>query len=221
MQYLKADTAIDVRIGQAVDATDGVTPETTLALGTADQAELLKHNGAATIDISARTFAAVTGCDGWYDLSLTVADTDTEGMLTVVIQDSSLMLPVFKDFMVLEANAYDSLVPGTDTLHVDVQELVGQTTSAAQFESSTANIITGSAQTGTLTDIEFSTSIGGTYTADDGLNGRILTWDADTTTSALRGQAQYISDYAATNGVITVGGPFTVAPSNGDTFTIT
>ena len=125
MQLLKQSTGVDVRIGPAVDATDAVTPETTLALGTADQAELLKHNGAATVDISARTFAAVTGCDGWYDLTLTTADTDTVGMVTIVVQDASLMLPIFKDFMVVPANAYDSLVGGTDTLQADVTQWLG------------------------------------------------------------------------------------------------
>ena len=89
MHFLKQSTAVDVRIGPAVDATDGVTPETTLALGTADQAEALKHDGAATVDISARTFAAVTGADGWYDLTLSTADTGTLGQLDIVIQDSS------------------------------------------------------------------------------------------------------------------------------------
>ena len=65
MQLLKQSTGVDVRLGPFVDATDGVTPETGITLGAADQAEALKHNGAATVDISSDTWAAVTGCDGW------------------------------------------------------------------------------------------------------------------------------------------------------------
>ena len=102
MIILRQSTGIKVRVGPAVDATDAVTPETTLALGTADQAELLKANGAATVDISTATFAAVTGSDGWYDLTLTTSHTDTIGELEIIIQDSSLMLPIFAKFQVIE-----------------------------------------------------------------------------------------------------------------------
>jgi|LGVF01.2.fsa_nt_gb hypothetical protein len=133
MQEIKQSTEIKVRIGAAVDATDGVTPETTLALGTADQAELLKHNGVATVDISARTFAAITACDGWYDLTLTTADSDTLGMATVVIQDSSLMAPIFKDFMVVTANYWDSKY-GTDKLEVDLLQMGGVAQSATDLK---------------------------------------------------------------------------------------
>ena len=122
MQELRQSTEIKVRIGSAVDATDGVTPETGLSLATADQTELLKHNGAATVDVSANTFAAVTGCDGWYDLTLTTGNTDTLGQLTAVIQDSSLMCPIFRDFMVVNQNYWDSKY-STDRLQVDVREL--------------------------------------------------------------------------------------------------
>ena len=134
MQEIKQSTEIKVRIGSAVDATDGVTPETTLALGTADQAELLKHNGVATVDISARTFAAIASCDGWYDLTLTTTDTNTLGMATVVIQDSSLMAPIFKDFMVVTANYWDSKY-GTDNFEVDVLEVSGDSAAANNLEA--------------------------------------------------------------------------------------
>jgi len=127
MQFLKADTQADVRVGPCVDATDGVTPETGITLGAADQAELLEHDGSATTDISGNTFAAVTGCDGWYDLTLTAAQLDTEGMVTVVVQDSSVMLPVFKDFMVVNANVFDSLfaAAATDYLQADMLQISG------------------------------------------------------------------------------------------------
>ena len=126
MQELRQSTEIKVRVGSAVDATDGVTPETTLTLGAADQAELLKHNGAATVDISGRAFAAVTSVSGWYDLTLTTTDTNTLGQLTVVIQDSSLMAPIFRDFMVIAQQYWDSKY-STDTLQVDVTQWLGTT----------------------------------------------------------------------------------------------
>ena len=133
MQELRQSTEIKVRVGSAVDATDGVTPETTLALGTADQAELLKHNGVATVDISSNTFAAITAVDGWYDLTLTTTDTNTLGQLTVVIQDSSLMAPIFRDFMVVTANYWDSKY-STDKLEVDLTQIGGVAQSATDLK---------------------------------------------------------------------------------------
>ena len=136
MQILKADTQVIVRVGPFVDSIDGVTPETGVTLGAADQAELLKHNGTATVDISMSTWAAIIGCDGWYDLTLTMSNTDTEGLLTIVIQDSSVCLPVFANFMVVNANVYNSLyaVAAADYLQVDVIQISGDTQSATDLK---------------------------------------------------------------------------------------
>ena len=104
---LSQSTQIVVRVGPFMDATDGVTPETGITLGAADQAELLKAAGAATVDISGATWAAITGADGWYDLTLTTAHTDTLGELVVVVQDASVSLPVFMRFHVIKASVYN------------------------------------------------------------------------------------------------------------------
>lgn len=106
MQTLRKSTQVKVRIGPFVDVVDGFTPQVDITLG-GDEAELLKHSGAATVDISGNTWAAVTGCRGWYDLTLTVSNTDTEGLLTVVVQDDSDCLPVFAHFMVVSQDIYD------------------------------------------------------------------------------------------------------------------
>ena len=107
-----------------MDATNGVTPETGITLGAADQAEILKANGVATVDISGATWAAVTGCDGWYDLTITTSYSDTLGHLTVVVQDESVSLPVFGEFEVVTANYWDSKY-STDVLQVDVTQWLG------------------------------------------------------------------------------------------------
>lgn len=134
MQFLKQSTGVDVRIGPAMAVSDGLTPVTTLNLVSADEAELLKHDGTATVDITGRTIAAVTGCDGWYDLTLTTTDTNTLGMVEIVIQDTSLIYPIFKSFMVLPANSYDALVNGTDNLHSDVLAIGGDTQSGTDLK---------------------------------------------------------------------------------------
>jgi len=51
---LRQSTQIKVRVGPFVDVSDGFTPETGVALSTADEAELLKADGAATVDISSQ-----------------------------------------------------------------------------------------------------------------------------------------------------------------------
>jgi len=124
MSELKQSTSVKVKIGPFVDVGDAFTPETGIVLtgaGAADEAELLKHDAAAVVDISGRTWAAIADCDGWYNLTLTTADTDTLGELTVVVQDDSVCLPVFVRFEVVAQQYWDSKY-GADLLQVDVRE---------------------------------------------------------------------------------------------------
>jgi hypothetical protein len=149
-QLLKQSTAVTVRLGCFVDATNGVTPETGITLGAADQAEILKHSG-ATVDISGATWAAVTGASGWYDLSLTTSHTDTLGMMTVIVQDESVCLPVWKDFMVVPANVYESLINNVEFLSVTTLEndvtIAGTTITVKKKDGSTTQYT----RTGTFT----------------------------------------------------------------------
>ncbi len=132
MQELQANTEVKVRIGPFVDVGDGFTPETGITLGAADEAELLKHNGVATVDISSNTWAAISSCDGWYDLTLTSTDTNTEGLLTVVVQDDSVCLPVYAHFMVLAQAAWVSKYTAKDTGYMDVNvKAISEDTTAA------------------------------------------------------------------------------------------
>ena len=134
---LEANTEVKVRVGQFVDVADCFTPETGVTLGAADEAELLKHNGVATVDISGNTWAAIASCDGWYDLTLTTTDTNTEGLLTVVVQDDSVCLPVHAHFMVLAQAAWDSKYTAKDTgyMDVDAKAISGSTAAADNVES--------------------------------------------------------------------------------------
>jgi hypothetical protein len=140
MQYLKADTNTEVLIGPVVAVGDGFTPVTTLSPSTADEAELIKYGGATPLTvtaINASTMTAITGADGYYTLDLSTGNTDTEGFLTVLFNDDSLCLPVRHDFMVVNANVYDSLfaASGTDTLDVQVAGMDAGTVTAAAVAS--------------------------------------------------------------------------------------
>jgi len=109
MQILRADTAINVKIGVAVAVADGLTPVTNLSLATADEAELLKSNTTATASIAANAFGAITNADGWYWLTLSAGNVDTEGLLTICINDDDLILPLWGHFMVMSVSAFDAL----------------------------------------------------------------------------------------------------------------
>lgn len=111
--YLKADTQVIVTIGPFVDVGDGFTPQVDIGnpdtnLTGVDEAELLKHGSVTTVDITARTWVAIASVDGYYGLTLTTDDTNTEGMLTIIIQDDSDCLPVRCSFMVVNDNSFEA-----------------------------------------------------------------------------------------------------------------
>lgn len=208
MQALRADTQTKVRIGPFVDVGDGFTPETgvTLAGGgdNADEAELLKAAGAATVDISAYTWAAIAGCDGWYDLTLAAGGLDTEGVLTVVIQNDSVHLPVHKEFMVMNAPAFDAFyaAAGTDYLPSDLTQIGG-------------NSVAGNAATLTLKQLDIQNNAASALVCKStGANGHGMDIAGNGT-----GEGMNIAAGATGNGIqiaATVGNGIDVASGNGD-----
>jgi hypothetical protein len=210
---LRQSTGIDVRVGPFVDSTDGVTPETSVALGTADQAELLKADGAATVDISSATWAAVTGSDGWYDLTLTTSHTDTVGELVVVIQDSDLCLPVFAKFQVVEEAIYDAIWAASATrIPADVTAISGTTAVADNLEASLETMLTGTATGGSTSTVTSAVTGHG----NDTFIGRVLIFR----TGTLQYEAGVITDYDSTSGTFTfAAATFTTSPTT-ETFVI-
>jgi len=235
MQYLKADTSVKVVIGPVVAVGDGFTPVTTLSLSTADEAEIMKHDAAAVTSISGNTFAAITAMDGYYNLTITAAQLDTEGMLTVGINDDSLCLPVRHDFMVVNANVYDSLFAAatTDYLQVDAIQFAGTayaTALAAEvdavWDEAAADHITagtigeattlGSAAladttiTGTPTSTTFTLSAGSAV--DNFYNDQLVYILSGTGI----GQVRTVSSYNGTTRLVTVDEAFATTPAATD-----
>lgn len=216
MQYLKADTNTEVLIGPVVAVGDGFTPVTTLSPSTADEAELIKYGGATPLtvtDINASAMTAITGADGYYTLDLSTGNTDTEGFLTVLFNDDSLCLPVRHDFMVVNANVYDSLfaAAATDYLQTDVTQIRGKT----------PQVINGTCDgSPSLTNITTTLETAESLTQADSLVGRTIIFDGNSTTD-LKAQAAKITAYNGGTGAITIAsGAITDAPVSGDTFTI-
>jgi len=192
MLILKQSTSIDIRVGPFMDAVDGVTPETGIILGTADQAEVLKANGAATAAM-AGAFGAVTGADGWYDYTVATGDVDTVGEVVFVVQDASICLPVFVRAMVMEEADYDAIYGAASTLAADIAliladtaELQGDWVNTGRLDTILDSIL---ADTGTtldtkLDDIQGATFVTGTDSLEAIRNRGDAAWTGGPTTSA-------------------------------------
>jgi hypothetical protein len=124
--WLKQSTAVDIGVGPFLDDTDGKTAETALTI-TQPDIRLKKNGGAWAQKNAAQTLSHEEA--GWYEVSLDTTDTNTLGILIVAIHESGA-LPVWKEYMVVPANAYDSLVAGSATLSsspvaADVRSAIG------------------------------------------------------------------------------------------------
>lgn len=114
--WLRQSTASqEILLGPFLDSTDGNTAETGLTIANTDikiwkegaTAEANKNSGGATHIASGRYYAV-----------LDATDTNTLGKMEVNIHVTGA-LAVRREYMVLPANVYDSLVLGTDKLEVD------------------------------------------------------------------------------------------------------
>lgn len=121
--WLKQSTAVDIALGPFLDETDGKTAESGLTISQADVR--LKKN-AGNWGQKNESTAASHEENGWYEVKLDDTDTNTLGILVVAVHESGA-LPVWREFMVMPANIYDSLVSGSasDYLDVSVVQLAG------------------------------------------------------------------------------------------------
>lgn len=124
---LKQSTAVDIKVGPFLDSTDGNTAASGLTI-TQPDIRLAKNGGAFAQKNAAQTLSHEE--NGWYEVALDTTDTNTLGILTLVIHESGA-LQVWQQYMVVPANTYDSLVGGTDTLQADVTQAGGSAISAA------------------------------------------------------------------------------------------
>jgi hypothetical protein len=107
-----------------------------------------------------------------------------------------------------------TIVPVSSTADIQV---VGAPASITTFEHVICGICDGTDSTTTLvTSLEITHSLA----TDSALNGRVVIFDYDTTTTALAQQAGTISAYNGTTGLITVNTAFTTSPVSGDTFKV-
>lgn len=132
--WLKQSTAATVKLGPFVDSTDGVTAETGLTIAQSD-IRLSKNGGSFAQSHNAA--GATHDENGWYGIPLDTTDTGTLGNLTVAVYTSGA-LPVWKDFMVVPANIWDSLFGGTDNLQVDAVQWGGTAVASVKIAATLA-----------------------------------------------------------------------------------
>jgi len=121
MIILKQSTAFTWKAGPFVDDTDGKTAKTSLSIAQAD-IRISKNGGDYA---QSHNSAGATHDElGEYDVPLDTTDTNTLGIMKIIIFKSGA-LPVWETFLVLPAMVYDSLVSNTDYLQVDATQLLG------------------------------------------------------------------------------------------------
>ncbi len=130
--FLQANTAVDVMVGPFVDETNGKDAETGLTI---TQAECrISKNGANIIPKNEAT--SLTHDElGNYVCKFDTTDTNTEGILTLMVHESGA-LPIKMDYQVLAQAAYISMMTAKDTgfMDVDVKAISTDTTAADNLE---------------------------------------------------------------------------------------
>ena len=111
----------EIPLGYFVDSTDGDTEETALTIANTD---ILLWKMGATSLVSKNSGGATHMSNGIYYCTLDATDTDTLGALIVFVHVSGA-LAVKVECEVQTANAYDSLIAGTDNLQVDTVQIEG------------------------------------------------------------------------------------------------
>lgn len=215
MRDLKQATAVTVQMGPALDATDGVTPETGLS-----PTVYLSKNGAVQAARSASTIAHDR--NGFYRVALDINDTDTLGHLRAQFTDNTTHTPVWEDFHVLTANQWDTKY-GTERFDVNVKEISDNTTVADNVETVYTTITTaaraGVMNAGTATAIGSATiTLGASLSASsNNIVGSVIVIES-ATTGAL--QARVISGWNNTTKVADVDPAWTTAPTGTVTYIV-
>lgn len=193
MRLLKQNTATTLALGPFLDSVDGVSVESALTISQSDV--LLWKEGGTTLAQKNEATSCTHRSNGIYTCPVNTTDTNTLGTLVVSVSESGA-LPIRQDYLVIPANAYDSLVLGTDALDVSTIQFAGSATPVTNMAASALGIVTfTSDNTGfTATSTVMDTTI--TEATADHFNGRVIVF----TSGALAGQATLITDYALSSG---------------------
>ena len=179
MRLLKQSTAVVIPFGPFLDKTDGVTLEVGLvsAIDHASTGIMLSKNGGALAVRHAAVTASTYDAHGCYVVTLDTTDTNALGTLRAIYTDAATCLPVWEDFMVITANAWDTLC-GAALFGIDV----------VNWKASAAPAMTGDsfarlgapAGASVSADVAALTGTGGVKIGTDALDANALKTDAVT-----------------------------------------
>lgn len=116
--FLREDTASqEILLGPFLDETDGATAENGLTIANTD-IKIWKTGATTLASKNSGGATYITSSSGMYYAVLDATDTDTCGNLVVYVHMDTAALPVRHEFVVLQANVFDSLIGGTEFLEV-------------------------------------------------------------------------------------------------------
>lgn len=113
--WLKKDAAVNIALGPFLDDTDGKTIEDVLTIAQADVR--VKKNDGNWAQKNQASSAVNDEEAGWYEIQLDATDTNTLGIMIVAVHKTGV-LPVWREFMVVPPNVYESLVTDVEFLEV-------------------------------------------------------------------------------------------------------
>lgn len=179
---------------------------TQLAVIVADTNELQTNQGNW---LTATGFSTHSAADVWsVPTRVLTANTNlndpTAAQIRAEIDSNSTQLAAIK--------AVTDVIPDSGAM-TSIATAAALATVDGNIDTIVAGVITGQAQTGTLSTTQATTNLSG-Y-ADDQLIGRVIIW----TSGNCDGEATDITDYASASGLLTFTA-LTTAPANGDTFKI-
>ncbi len=138
-KWLRQSTAAKVILGPMVNsnASSSGVPVTAITFAV-NEIIAIPHDTTTSVDLSTRTISHLGA--GLFSISLLAADTSICGGMRIGAGSSAATYrPASSEFMVLTPLVYDSLVPGTDYLQVDAEQLGGNAIGAFLNGTSAVN----------------------------------------------------------------------------------
>lgn len=216
---------VNVTHAAATAWASGAITAASIATGAVD-ADAIAADAVTEIQNGLATAAAVDAVDNFVDTEITAlqasvnsVNADVVAIKTKTDQLNFTSGSVYSDLIRIDhAPVTSPAVAGV--LNVNMSHISGTSSPADRLERSTSAIVLGTVGTSsTTTAVKFS-SLDPASGVNDQFKGRIITFDKDTTTAALRGQATDITAFDHATQIATVTA-LTTAPASGDTCTIT
>lgn len=140
--WLRQGTATTVQFGPFVEATDGYTYKAT-TITFASGTVIYVYPGDLTTGI---LVAPSLSRPGWMTVPIAASDVANPGPFMLRCGNVTSNLPVWREFLVVPQQVYDSMVLGTDLLQVDTQQINGGAPTAITLNAD-AKLINGAAPT--------------------------------------------------------------------------